>query len=84
MVPFDGQRISKPISFYVRGNYTAFVRRYEISLYRASDGDLIEPIATVPVDVAAVAQTEWKGELPAKYPFHRPLVRRHDVNGRRA
>jgi hypothetical protein len=86
MVPFDGQRISKPVSFYVRGNYGAFIERYEISLYRASDGDLIEPIATVPVDVAAVAQTEWNGELPTKYPFRAGdelvyVLRAYDRNG---
>jgi hypothetical protein len=69
IVPFDGQRITRPVDFYVRGNYPAFVQRYEISLYRASDGDLIDPIATVPLDVAAVSQTAWSGELPAKYRF---------------
>ncbi|HEY0660912.1 MAG TPA: hypothetical protein VGD21_06310 [Lysobacter sp.] len=86
MVAFDGQRINKPVSFYVRGNYGAFIERYEISLYRASDGDLIEPIATVPVDVAAVAQTEWDGELPTKYPFRAGdelvyVLRAYDRNG---
>jgi hypothetical protein len=86
MVAFDGQRISKPVSFYVRGNYGAFIERFEISLYRASDGDLIEPIATIPVEVAAVAQTEWSGELPTKYPFRAGdelvyVLRAYDRNG---
>lgn len=86
VVPFDGQRISKPVSFFVRGNYIAFIERYEISVYRASDGDLIEPIATVPVDVAAVAQTEWNGELPTKYHFRAGdelvyVLRAYDRNG---
>ena len=69
MVPFDGQRITQPVDFYVRGNYPAFVQRYEVSLYRASDGDLIDPIATVPLDVAAVSQAAWSGELPGNYRF---------------
>jgi hypothetical protein len=69
MVAFDGQRITKPVDFYVRGNYPDFVKRYEVSIYRASDADLIEPIARLPLEVAAVAQTKWSGELPADYRF---------------
>ncbi|MBD9480712.1 TonB-dependent receptor [Pseudoxanthomonas sp. PXM02] len=71
MVAFDGQRVTKPVQFYVRGNYPAFIKRLEISLYRSSDADLIEPIATVPLDVAAVSHTEWNGALPSKYPFRK-------------
>ncbi|MGB9101943.1 MAG: hypothetical protein WCC51_15060 [Stenotrophomonas indicatrix] len=71
MVSFDGQRITKPVQFYVRGNYPAFIKRLEISLYRSSDADLIEPIATVPLDVAAVSQANWDGTLPSKYPFRK-------------
>lgn len=69
MVAFDGQRITRPVQFYVRGNYPAFIKRLEISLYRSGDADLIEPIATVPMDVAAVSQADWDGRLPSKYPF---------------
>jgi hypothetical protein len=71
MVAFDGQRITKPVQFYVRGNYPAFIKRLEISLYRSSDADLIDPVATVPLDVAAVSHTEWEGALPSKYPFRK-------------
>lgn len=69
IVSFDGRRITRPVQFYVRGNYPAFIKRLEISLYRSSDADLIEPIATVPLEVAGVVHAEWQGELPAKYPF---------------
>ena len=69
MAPFDGRRITRPVSFYVRGNYSAFVERYEVSLYRAADVDLIEPIATFPVKVSAAVSTEWDGMLPGKHPF---------------
>jgi hypothetical protein len=71
MVAFDGQRVTKPVQFYVRGNYPAFIKRLEIALYRSSDADLIEPIATVPLDVAAVSHAEWQGTLPSKYPFRK-------------
>jgi len=71
IVPFDGQRITKPISFYVRGNYPAFIKRLEVTLYRSSDADLIEPIATIPLDVAGVTRADWDGALPARYPFRK-------------
>ena len=71
VVAFDGERITKPVQFYARGNYPAFIKRLEISLYRSSDGDLIEPIATIPMEVAAVSSVEWAGVLPSKYPFRK-------------
>jgi hypothetical protein len=71
MIAFDGQRITKPVQFYVRGNYPAFIKRLEISLYRSSDADLIEPVATVPLDVAGVTQADWDGALPSRYPFRK-------------
>ena len=84
--PFENGRITGAVQFFVRGNYTAFVERQEISLYRANDGDLIEPIATLAVDVAAVSQAEWQGELPAKYRFRAGdelvfVLRAYDKNG---
>ncbi|HEX7990121.1 MAG TPA: hypothetical protein VF513_08170, partial [Stenotrophomonas sp.] len=71
VVSFDGARILKPVQFYVRGNYPAFITRLEISIYRANDGDLIEPLAVVPLEVAAVSQVAWDGTLPAKYRFRK-------------
>ena len=87
IVAFDGKAIAQPVNFYVRGNYPAFVDRYEITLYRASDTDLIEPVATVPLDVAAVSRNEWSGELPAKYLFRAGdelvyVLRAYDKGGR--
>ena len=66
-VPFAAGHLTAPVTFLVRGNYTAFVQRMEVALYRATDGDLIEPIAIVPMDVAAITQADWIGELSAKY-----------------
>ncbi len=86
IVPFDGTAITKPVQFYSRSNYSAFVKRYELTLYRASDGDLIEPIATVPMDVANVVSAQWDGTLPSKYRFRAGdelvyVLRAYDAEG---
>ena len=69
MVGFDGKAITKPVRFFVRGNYPAFIDHMEIALFRATDGDLIAPVARLPMDVAAVSESEWNGELPTAHPF---------------
>ncbi|WP_454832363.1 hypothetical protein [Pseudoxanthomonas wuyuanensis] len=69
MVPFDGTAITSPVRFFVRGNYSAFIERMELAVFRGSDGDLVEPLAQVPIEVAAVSQTEWDGALPANIRF---------------
>ena len=58
IVPFDGTRITKPVQFFVRGNYAAFVKRYEMTLYRSSDADLVSPLAQFPINVANVTQAD--------------------------
>ncbi len=68
-VAFDGRAITKPVQFYVRSNYSSFIERYELKVYRAVDTDLVEPLATVPLDVAAVSNTDWDGALPAQHRF---------------
>jgi len=65
MVAFDGGRIAEPVRFFVRSNYTAFVDRYELTLYRGTDGDLVAPLARLDLPVEATAQSEWDGSLPA-------------------
>lgn len=69
MVPYDGTRIVSTVSFFMRGNYPAFIERLEIAIYRSADGDLVEPLAIVPIDVAAVSRAEWDGTLPEQYRF---------------
>ncbi|MET0583011.1 MAG: hypothetical protein ABWZ08_13725, partial [Pseudoxanthomonas sp.] len=86
IVAFDGAALTKPVQFYSRSNYSAFVTRYELTIYRASDGDLIEPIATVPMDVANVVSAEWDGTLPSKYRFRAGdelvyVLRAYDAEG---
>ncbi|MDR1460985.1 MAG: hypothetical protein LBI78_05015 [Campylobacteraceae bacterium] len=56
--------ISEPITFLVRTNYSAFIERMEIIVYKASDTDLIEPLVTIPVDSSAFAKVTWDGKLP--------------------
>jgi hypothetical protein len=63
VVAFDGRRIVKPVPFYLQSNYSAFIDRVELRVYRASDVDLIAPLATVPLSLAAAAASEWDGEL---------------------
>ena len=69
IVAYDGTRIVDPVQFFVRGNYPGFISKLEVSIYRSTDADLIEPLATIPLDVAAVTQTKWDGALPGKYRF---------------
>ena len=71
LVPFDGSRITKPVQFYAFSNYSAFIQRAEVRVYRASDTDLVDPVATVPLPVAASTTLEWDGSLPSGY---RPKV----------
>ncbi len=69
MVAFDGIRISDPVQFLVRGNYPGFIGKLEISVYRSTDADLIEPVAVIPLDVAAVTEGTWNGALSGKHRF---------------
>lgn len=69
VVPFDGRGIVGPVRFAVRSNYPSFIQRLEVTLYRATDRDLIEPVARFPATVSAVSQNEWDGGLPASAGF---------------
>jgi hypothetical protein len=86
MVPFDGTRITKPVQFFVRGNYSAFIKRFEMTVYRSSDADLIAPIAQFPIDVANVTQADWDGALPVGVNFRAGdelvyVLRAYDADG---
>ncbi len=86
LVAFDGARIAKPVRFYAYSNYSSFIEKAEILVFRASDVDLVAPLATVPLAVAAVAEAEWDGALPAGYPARVGdelvyLVRAHGADG---
>lgn len=86
MVPFDGSAVTRPVRFFVRGNYADFIDRLEVAVFRATDGDLIDPIVRVPLPVAAVTQTEWDGALPSGQRFRAGdelvyVLRAYDANG---
>ncbi|WP_220481087.1 hypothetical protein [Marilutibacter penaei] len=67
LVPYDGSRITEPVRFHAYNNYPAFIDRAEILVFRSSDTDLVDPLATVPMEVAAVSDVEWDGALPSGY-----------------
>jgi hypothetical protein len=67
LIAFDGSRIVKPVRFYAYSNYSAFIRRAEVLIYRASDADLVDPLAKVDLPVAAVSDVQWDGALPAGF-----------------
>lgn len=63
LVSFDGERVTKPVTFVVRSNYPDFIDRMEISIYRGTDIDLVNPIAVLPVTPSAVTNVEWDGTM---------------------
>ena len=58
----DGKLIS-PLMLQVRSNYPAFIQRFEVAFYREQDTDLVRPLATVAMPVAAVSRIDWQGGL---------------------
>lgn len=64
LVSFDGNRIVKPVRFVTYSNYPDFIERAEILVFKATDVDLVTPIASIPVDLAAVDDVSWDGALP--------------------
>lgn len=69
LIAYDGHKITKPIRFMTYSNYSSFLRRAEIRIYRASDVDLIEPIAVVPLTPGAVVDAEWDGAFTSDVPL---------------
>ena len=67
LVAFDGGRITKPVRFYAFSNYSAFIQRAEVLVYRASDTDLVTPLAKVDLPLGAVSDAAWDGTLPAGF-----------------
>lgn len=64
-VPFEAGRIARPVRFQGYTNYPAFIERIEVAVYRASDEDLVTPLATIPMAVGAQPAVEWDGAMPA-------------------
>ncbi|MEJ8855338.1 hypothetical protein WKW79_12200 [Variovorax robiniae] len=69
LVTFENGRIQTPLDFYVRSNYPGFIQKLDLLIYRASDIDLTEPLATVPMPVTAVGRASWDGTLKSRFPL---------------
>ena len=65
LVGFADGKISGPVSFQTYSNYAAFAKTFEVLIYRGTDTDLVEPLATLPGTVANFGQVEWDGALAA-------------------
>ncbi len=64
-VPFDNGRILKPVQFQGYTNYSSFMSRIEVRIYRGDDDDLVTPLAVLHMPLAGVTKVEWNGALPA-------------------
>ena len=69
IVAFENGAIAKPLEFYARSNYPAFIQRYELLIYRAGDADLVDPLVTLSMPVANVSRLQWDGQLPQRYRY---------------
>ncbi|MEL7449062.1 MAG: OmpA family protein [Pseudomonadota bacterium] len=71
------------IEFHVYTNYSAFMDRMELVIYRDTDEDRVTPLAVLPVDLAGFAQVRWPGgENLADGEVLRYHVRAYDAEGR--
>ena len=86
VVALEEGRILKPVDFHARSNYPAFIERYEVVIYRATDADLVDPLAVVEMPVANVSRGSWDGVLPARYSWRQGdelayVLRAHGADG---
>ncbi len=65
LVAFENGKISQKVKFYAYSNYSDFVRRGEILIFRSSDTDLVKPLARLDLPKGATAEVEWDGALDA-------------------
>ncbi|MCH7645522.1 MAG: OmpA family protein [Myxococcales bacterium] len=60
----EAGHLSEPVRFYVYTNYAAFLERWELLIFRATDGDLNDPIETISGQGLAMDQPiEWTGSV---------------------
>jgi len=57
----DG-RLADAVEFATYNNYPDFIDRLELRLFRSSDVDRVDPVAVVPVEIAAFSQAMWEGD----------------------
>ena len=65
LVAFEGGRIVRPVQFASASNYTAFMTTIEVRIYRATDVDRVNLLATVPLPLANIGHAEWDGAYDA-------------------
>jgi hypothetical protein len=65
LAPFEAGVIQRPVRFHSFSNYSAFIERLVVTVYRASDTDLVAPLATVELPTTPIADVQWDGALPA-------------------
>jgi hypothetical protein len=83
---FEGGKIVKPVSFNLSTNYSTFVQRYEVLIYRGNDSDLVTPLAKVDVKPAAIVQFSWDGAMSTQANLREGedlqyIVRAYDAKG---
>ena len=85
-VALSNGTIQGPVRFHVYNNYPAFIDRAEVLIFRATDVDLVSPLAKLEIPVAAVSEVEWDGSLIRSVPLNLDdelvyLVRAYDAKG---
>lgn len=65
LAPFEAGAIQRPVRFHSFSNYSAFIERLVVTVYRASDTDLVAPLATIEMPTTPIADAQWDGALPA-------------------
>jgi hypothetical protein len=65
---FEGGRIVEPVTFRVYTNYAAFIESMEVVVFRGADSDRVNPIATIPLPVSAIATATWDGRFESRTP----------------
>jgi hypothetical protein len=86
-VSAENGRLSEGLDFYIRTNYSAFIDKLEISIYRGADKDLIEPLAVLNANPVSFARIKWDGKLSDKYTYEAGdklvyVLRAYDKEGR--
>ena len=70
LVAFEGGRITAPVHFQTYSNYPDFAERFELRVYRGTDIDLVDPVATLTAKPSAFGQIEWDGAMPDSVDLH--------------
>lgn len=83
---FENGRISDTVRFYVRSNYSAFMKRMEVVFFHESDTDFTESLASIDVPLDNLTAIEWNGDLKAGNNLRQGdnlvyIVRAYDANG---